>query len=263
MDRKVYKGQMRHSFMPNWTCPTCEIGLLKQKKDSFFSSEIANSRDHSHDAWEPEWMNYVFSCQLICNNENCKEVVICSGEGEVELDFGYDEEITTSEAWSDVFTPNFFQPPLKLFRIPAKTPNSVAEPLKESFKLFFSSPGAAANCVRISIECLLTELKVKRFDRVNGKLNYITLHRRINLLPSKYTGVKDMLMAIKWLGNAGSHDGNTITPDDVLDSYEFMEHVLNEIYASKSKELAARARKVNKSKGPAKSAKRKRSTLIF
>ena len=252
MDRMTIKARLRKGFAPSWVCPTCNKGHLKLKKESFFESEISNSRDHSHDAWEPQWMRYVFLCQLICDNASCKEVVMCSGEGEVDIDYSIDNDGSHSEEWSDYYLPKYFQPHLNLFEIPKSCPAAVSEPLKESFSLFFTSPSAALNCVRISIEGLLTNLKIKRYDRTSGGLHNISLHRRIGLLPSKFNEHKEMLMASKWLGNAGSHNEKSITHDDVLDAYEFLDHVLHEIYASKAKELIARAKQVNKRKGPIK-----------
>lgn len=151
----------------------------------------------------------------------------------------------------DVFRPKFFEPHLKLIEIPSKCPKQIVDPLNESFKLYFSAPGAASNSVRVAIEELLTELKVKRFDIVKKKRRMISLHQRISLLPAKHVELKEMLTAIKWIGNAGSHGGERITHDDVLDAFELTEHVLGEIYSPKAK-LAALAKKVNKKKGPAK-----------
>ena len=165
MDRKPFKLPLRKGSTPHWTCPTCGKGSLKQKKDTFSSHETSNSRDHSHDAWEPEWITYQFSCQLTCTNETCAEVIICSGEGGVELDQYYDEDGHTREDWNDFFIPKYFQPNLKLFELPKSCPDSILIPITESFKLYFSSPSAAANCIRIAIEQLLTEQNVKRYDK--------------------------------------------------------------------------------------------------
>jgi len=61
-----------------------------------------------------------------------------------------------------------------------------------------------------------------------------------------------MILAIKWLGNAGSHGHAEVTMDDVMDAYELTEHILEEIYEPKLKKLKAIAKKVNKKKGPVK-----------
>ncbi|MGB3133805.1 MAG: DUF4145 domain-containing protein, partial [Candidatus Macondimonas sp.] len=85
------------------------------------------------------------------------------------------------------------------------------------------------------------------------KRRFISLHQRIALLPPKYAHLKDLILAIKWLGNAGSHDGGSeVTLDDVMDSYELTEHILQEVYAPKLEKLQKIAKNVNKKKGPAK-----------
>jgi len=58
-----------------------------------------------------------------------------------------------------------------------------------------------------------------------------------------------MLIAIKWLENAGIHGHGEVTMDDVMDAYELTEHILEEIYEPKIKKLKAIAKKVNKKKG--------------
>jgi hypothetical protein len=68
----------------------------------------------------------------------------------------------------------------------------------------------------------------------------------------KYKELVDMLLAVKWLGNAGSHDGDKPTIADVRMTYDLLEHVLSEIYEKKTGELKAVAKKINKKKGPLK-----------
>ena len=256
MDRKALKLPFSLNRSPGWQCPTCRNGVLQIKKDTFHKEERCNSRNHSHDAWEPEWIEYVYSCLLICTNDQCREVVANTGIGFVDSYEGEDENGDRSLEYDDFFRPKYFEPHLSLLTIPEKCPDSVSVPLRESFRLFFSSPSAASNSVRIAIEGLLTELKIKRFNIVKGQRKFISLHQRINLLPPKHADLRDIILAIKWLGNAGSHgtgDGKgAISMDDVMDSYEFSEHILQEIYAPKTKKLLALAKKVNKKKGPVK-----------
>lgn len=253
MDRKLFKLPFSTGNTPDWPCPTCGKGILRIKKDTFLKHELSGSRKaRSHDAWEPEWIEYVYICLLICSNDKCKEVVANSGTGSVDWDVVTDENGEPDQVYSDFFLPKHFESHLKMIKIPSSCPDSVSMPLNESFKLFFSSPSAAANNVRVAIEELLTELKIKRFTTSNGKRRFINLHQRISLLPSKYADFKDMILAIKWLGNAGSHGHEEVTIDDVMDAYELTEHILEGIYEPKLKKLREIAKKVNKKKGPAK-----------
>lgn len=93
-------------------------------------------------------------------------------------------------------------------------------------------------------------MKIKKYRYQNGKRKNLNLHERINSLPNKYHDIQDLFMAVKWLGNAGSHSGNTVSPDDVLDAYELMEKLLTEVFDEQSKKLKALAKNINKKKGP-------------
>jgi hypothetical protein len=58
-----------------------------------------------------------------------------------------------------------------------------------------------------------------------------------------------MLIAVKWLGNAGSHDGQEPQHEHVRLMYDMLEHCLAQIYDDKTKKLKALAKQVNKKKG--------------
>ena len=252
MDRTALKLPFTVDRTPEWTCPTCRKGVLRVDADSLKHQERLASRDHSHEAWEPEWIEYVYSCLLKCTNDACREVVSSSGTGRVDYNEYEDEHGEWIQVVEDLFKPKFFEPHLILLTIPSNCPKSIVKPLNHSFSLYFAAPGAALNSVRTAVEELLTDLKVKRFNLVKGQRRVISLHQRIALLLPKYQALKDMLTAIKWLGNAGSHSETEVTPDDVLVAYDLLEHVLEEVYAPKAKQLAAIAKKVNKKKGPLK-----------
>jgi len=250
MDRKILKRPFTKERAPDWICPKCHKGVLRIKPETFHSEELAHSRDHSHDMCEPEWIEYVYSCLLYCTNDNCKEVVASAGTGSVDWSVGEDEHGNPEQVYEDYFSPKHFEPALKIITIPEECPEEVAEPIDESFGLVFSSPSSAANSIRVAVEQLLTDLKVKRFNMANGKRRFISLHQRIKLVPQKHEEIRDLILAIKWLGNAGSHSRSAISFDDVMDAYEFLDHILQEVYVQKAKKLKAKAKVVNKKKGP-------------
>lgn len=251
MDRKLYKVPFTLEKTPDWLCPYCGKGVLRFIDGTFRHEERRHSREaRDHDAWDPDWIEYSYSGMLRCSNDQCKECVANTGVGGGGIDvvFGHDGE--PEQTWADFFRPKYFEPPLAIINLPAEYPNSVTEPLAESFRLFFSSPASASNNIRIALESLLTELGIKRFVVKNGKRQFLNLHSRIGLLPVKYTDLRDLLFAIKWLGNAGSHADSAVTLDDVMDAYELIDHVLQELYAQRSKKAKDLAKLVNKKKGP-------------
>jgi len=254
VDRHALKSSFNLKHEANWNCPTCRKGVLRIRRDTFFSDERKHSRNHDQPGWEPEWIESVYSCLMDCSNEHCKEVVASSGTGFLDSDIVLDGNGCPEQVYEERFRPKHFQPHLKIFEIPRKCPESVAKPLNDSFALFFSAPHAASNNARIAIEALLTELGVPRVDMAGkNKGGFIPLQRRINLLPPEYEALKNMFSAVKWLGNAGSHEGSMeMTTDDVLDSYQIVEHILQEIYAPRLKEILQLTEKIIKHKGPAK-----------
>lgn len=251
MDRRALKIPFTRENTPDWLCPRCRKGLLRFVEGHFHAEERKDSKDaHSHEAWDPDWIEYAYSGLLQCVNDNCGEFVANAGKGGVDIDMVIGEDGEPEQVWGDFFRPKYFEPPLQLIDLPDGCPVSVSEPLQESFRLFFSSPSAASNNVRIALEALLTELGVKRFNTKNSKRIFLSLHSRISLLSAKYSELGELLLAIKWLGNAGSHADSIVTIDDVMDAYELIDHVLQELYTQKAKKAKALAKLINKKKGP-------------
>jgi len=251
MDRKLYKLPFRKGYSPRWLCPICGQGILKIKADTFNSVETSGSKKARKDEeWEPQWIEYVYSCLLVCSNEACKAVVANSGEGFVDVDYDYDDSGQPKENWFDFFRPKYFHPHLKLFSLPTGTPKDIVEEINQSFELFFCNPPSASNHIRIALENLLTYMKVKRYETKNGKKFFLNLHRRIDLIPAKYQSLKDFCLAIKWLGNAGSHSDKKITLDDVMDAHEIMDQMLGELLDKKQEHIKKLVKTINKKKGP-------------
>ena len=217
IDRKIFKSSFRGKGLTKWNCPTCGKGLLKVKLGTFHSEETrASRREHSYDDWEPEWINYVYSCLLECNNTACKEIVSSSGVGSVTHDIGYDEKGELYDDLSARFFPQYFSPNLKIFNYQKNIPDEITDELENSFSLFFCDPPSSANHIRMALENLLNHMKIKKYRILKRKRSYLSLHERINSLPQKYHDIQELFMAVKWLGNAGSHGGKTVSPDHVL-----------------------------------------------
>ena len=61
-------------------------------------------------------------------------------------------------------------------------------------------------------------------------------------------GIGNQLMAIKWIGNDGSHY-KKITKEDILDAFKILEYCLNKIYVKEEEEIKKLAKKINTIKG--------------
>jgi hypothetical protein len=97
---------------------------------------------------------------------------------------------------------DYVNPPLRIIEIPAGAGRPLVEALSTAFALFWGDPSASGNRIRSSVEFLLDQEKVPRRRKAGGDL---TLHARLIKYRAKRPDVADKLMAIKWLGNAGTH----------------------------------------------------------
>lgn len=172
--------------------------------------------------WDGELddIRLVFSCLLACERAACGAVVAASGTGYVE-DIAGQEREAGEEPYIEVFEVRSFTPPLSAFPLPRRCPENVAKPLRLSFALFLNSPGPAANAIRIALEELMNAL---------GVAERRVLHQRIEALPPEYAEYKRALMAIKILGNVGSHEVDRVTSQDIEQAYTIIEFVLRKIY---------------------------------
>jgi len=250
IDRTLYKGYSSKEGMSKWQCPTCYSSLLQLDNDKFIVEYNSGTAVNYHEDWfdAPEMIVYTFTTLLHCTNKNCKEVVTCSGTGYVEEEY-YSEYGHHERRYEDYFKPFYFYPTLHIFQIPEKTPEDVKEAILASFSMVFTNYSTAANQIRIALECLLTHLKINRTKIIKRKRKRLNLHERIALLPVRFQKIKDVCMAIKWLGNAGSHCGDKMTFDDVFDGYDMLSFILDELYDNKHEHVKKLAKKINKKKG--------------
>ncbi len=230
-----------------WPCPNCGNSSLEIVKDKLFDYQTAESTKmrEEEDFWEAEWIRLVFSGILECNN--CSEFVAFTGIGNPEQNGYYDHELDDYHVeYEEVFTPTFFQPSLKIFELPKNCPDNVKKEILDSFRLFWTDLPACANKIRTSLEILMTEEKVKRFEIVKNKRKLISLHKRI--LNYKNKELTELLLAIKWIGNTGSHLGDLETID-VLEAYKLLEFSLTKLFDNKEKEILKITKEINKRKG--------------
>lgn len=228
---------------PDWVCPACGSNTLAIKEGSFHSEQTAESRK----IWKEDWsglsdLEFVFVCLLFCERTRCESIIAVSGTGSViEL-----PEYQRADGDGDtllIYRAASFIPALPAFDIPPKCPVTVSRPLIQSFSLFLRAPGSAANTIRIALEELMTALGIKSVG---------SLHRRIEQLPAEYAEHRDALMAIKWLGNAGSHELDKVSSQDIEDAYQIIEFVLRKIYAGSTESIAELITRMTQVFGPQK-----------
>lgn len=255
MKRDLWKEPLSKTYVPSWHCPSCDRGYLRLKPDSLHFTETSGSRN-ARDllAWEPEWIKYRFSAVLICNNGNCQEPVSVAGRGRVK-------GVQTSEdgdyEYVDFFYPEYVSPSPPIIPVPEASPESVADELHKAFIASWGDYPAAANHVRSAVERLLDFLKEPK-TRLNakGKREQLKLHDRIIGLASRDKDLSDSLLAVKWLGNIGSHS-DEISRDDVFDAFDILELIFDDLFVKHRERVKKLITAINIKKGPAKKSTRR------
>ncbi|HBM3218075.1 TPA: DUF4145 domain-containing protein [Klebsiella michiganensis] len=227
-------GAFFKSMQVEWPCPMCGQKTLQIIPETFVLNDTHDTIKHRSEDWfEPDMHRSIFSCMARCSRRQCGEVVACSGDSGWELQQGWDEGSSDYDYYQ-WYHPKTFFPSLHPFELPAKCPEEITEPLQASFSIFLMQPGAAANLIRISVERMLTAMGV---DEKNEKGKRIVLHTRLEMLPALYELFKGPLMAIKFLGNAGSHTYDKVKIKDIEDAFEIMEYVVNDLFSGRKESV--------------------------
>lgn len=231
---------------PPYPCPKCNATLRPLTKTLHIYESAESSRLHDLGAIGPDEGGGVFIVIMQCSNSNCSEHVAVAGDQNPTLS----EDSHGEEYIASLLTPTYFAPPLSLFDVSENVPDDIKRSLASSFSLFWDDPSASGNAIRIAVEQLMDHQKVKKLTKRPGKKNVrIPLHDRILNFSKSNQKLGDLLLAIKWIGNAGSHE-QTLKKENLIEAYTMLEHVLQEIFEKRSAILAKTARRINKRKKP-------------
>lgn len=186
-----------------------------------------------------------FVAMVECDNVRCQETASVAGKGWV------DEWVDRGERYyRNIFLPDFVRPSPRLIVIPSQCPPEIRTELDYAFVASWGDFAGAANHIRTATERLLDSLKIpKQVINAKRKRTPIVLHNRIQKLEKTHPVVHDYLMAIKLLGNAGSHT-DTLTRDDVFDALDIFESVLDTVYSRHAATLRRLVKKVIARRGP-------------
>jgi len=226
----------KQQFPNNYRCSSCGDGVLAFKDGEFQSQETIESlSEHAHEEWEPEWVSTFFSGTLKC--QNCSEHYFVSGTGSVEYEWDDNGHITAYE----VYYPKFFIPAIHIFKIPLSTPKKISKIIETSFSLAWIDYSSAGNKLRIALELIVSDL-VPNSDK--------TLGNKIKDISDDMSEIRDMIKAIKWLGNQGSHEA-VLEEYDLAFAFKITKKVLDKLYPDKddSEQLMAQVHLVNEAKG--------------
>jgi hypothetical protein len=111
-----------------------------------------------------------------------------------------------------------------------------AQDLQKAFVTSWGDLWAAANHIRSCVEKLLDYL---------GEPKARDLHQRIENYTKQDEQRGTALLAVKWVGNAGSHADN-ISRDEVYDAFDIIEVVLKDVLSRDYSKVAKAVDAINK-----------------
>ena len=246
----------------NYMCSFCNNGKLILEKENYikkqykWSEKKSNLYDNQGNCYGYDIFSDIslISGILTCNNKNCIEITAFTGEiygGEIPA---FCEEMNCDidiDSYHLKFL--YITPPINIIEIHNEYPEIIKKLLNESFALFFNHSSSCINKLRIIVEEILNNLNIKKenISTKNGKTFRITTHKRILILEGnqKYKEVARYLLAIKWIGNEGSHSDAELSINELLEIYTIIHKALDLIYLNTDEKLRNRVDEINNNKG--------------
>ena len=234
---------------PRPRCPSCMEGYIHFSEPvEHESHESIVARDNPY--FEPEFTVGTFLVQGQCENAGCKQIVHGVGDYSVAYSQQSHRELLDEGyvAYSDYYDVASCHPPLWMMTIPESAPEEVREGMRRASRVFFADPSLAATALRGTVERFLTS---EGISAVRPSGQFRSAHQRIEEWraadPSRER-VADLLLAVKWLGNAGTHEASDLSYEEVLDGARVLDEAFYALFTSAS--IDAQARAINAAKGP-------------
>ncbi len=137
----------------------------------------------------------------------------------------------------------YVNPPFDFFEIPNGCPSPLREQIRRSFQLSWLNPDAAANVIRVVVELILDGANIRKLDKRSRR---VTTHDRILEFHKINPDIGELLLAMKWLGNEGSHAVGHVSAETILSDFETLELALSLLYPGR---ISAMAQQINRDKG--------------
>ncbi|WP_292035778.1 DUF4145 domain-containing protein [Mesorhizobium sp.] len=235
MNKHIWRESYSEHGFPAFPCPKCRKYTLRLDKDT-----LKKRMEPIHDGAYYDRVG-AFSGLFRCINAWCGNVVSAAGKIVPGLD--YDQDGDPIEC--DYYSIKALVSDVPVIDLPKATPAPVQKPIKAAFSMLWADRGAAANKLRISVECVLDHFQVPKRSRAGGRL---TLARRIELFEDRSEGHLDTFDALREVGNTGSHEGD-VTFDAIIKSFDIYEDALRDLFSGRKAERAAIVKELKETRG--------------
>lgn len=216
---------------PRPICPTCDaghIGFESPERLESVASEAARNDPDSE--WDLYWIRGTFLLRGRCENPRCKQVAQIAGTYRVGYAVASAPPNPQTGQWVHFYRVESIYPAPAIMRVPANTPDDVVRGLTRASRVLFADPGLAATALRSTVELFMTH---QGQPATTSKGAFRTLDDRITAwkkgdVDRARTG--DLLLAVKWLGNSGTHEDSGLRHEDVLRVASILDEALHRTY---------------------------------
>ena len=232
---------------PRPSCTSCGKGHIEfssPTEDESHESALAHEDPH----WDPEWTNGTFVVRGQCNNPGCQQAVHGTGHYWVGSSETLEDEESGIPYSCMLYAIANLYPPLLIMPIPKTAPDEVREAVLRASRVLFTDPGLAATALRATVERFLTSQGI---SPTNPSGKFRNAHERIDEWKGKdptHPAVANLFYAVKWLGNAGTHEDSDLTTAEVLEGADMLNEAFHRLFTGP--DIDARAQIINTQKGP-------------
>lgn len=235
---------------PRPQCPNCGSGHIRFEEPQEVESHESASERH-HPAFEPEWIHGTYAVRGACENPQCRQTV--HGSGDYRVDYAVksapDDPLQQGGIpYSSYYRVAHLHPPMLLMPIPKSAPEEVREGVLRASRVMFADPGLAATALRATVERFLT---VAGIAPTGASGRFRNAHARIEEwrdADTSRTQVANLFFAVKWLGNAGTHEDSDLTTVEVLDGAKLLDEAFHRLFTGP--DIDAQAQTINIARGP-------------
>lgn len=232
---------------PRPLCPKCSFGYIRFA-DPIVHESYESSLLHSSDHFDPEWIHGTFAILGECENPNCHQNVHGTGDYTVDYSKRRDYDPDNGPSYVEFFTLTHLHPPMLLMPIPESAPESVKDGVLRASRVLFAGPGLAATALRATVELFLTS---QGFSGTTQSGGYRSTDKRISAWLAndpERAPAAGLFRAVKWLGNAGTHEDSDLTAAEVLEGAKMLDEAFHRLFTGQ--DIDARALTINAAKGP-------------